>query len=106
MNKTRKFKVVTGPHGQPALVLRDATREEVAFLRRAVFASNMDPSFGDEFYQRKQSAQPFFQGGSENDEGYVYIEFWCKEPEAVEYVTWLNVVYNDTVAELRSFGVL
>ena len=99
---TKRLRVTTGPHGQPSIVLRDATREEVAFLRRAVFASNMN----DEFYIRKQDANPFFQGGSDNTEGYVYIEFLCPRPDADAYVAWLNDVYADTVRELREFGML
>lgn len=95
------FNVCTGPHGNPSIVLNDATKEQVAFLKRAV----LDTYMNSEFYRRSTGVRPFLQGGSDNTEGYFYVEFWCSVEKANAYVAWLNSVYEDTVREMREFGM-
>ena len=80
-------------------ITKECTRDEMYFLKRAMNANNMN----DDFYRKRQAAQPFFQCGSTSKDGYVLIEFWTKNKRAIdEYVLWLNSVYDKTVAYAKS----
>lgn len=93
----RQFKITTSCHGQMAIELTDASRKEHDYLRRAVCDQRID----SEFYKRKQSVMPFLQGGSDNTEGWILIEFWTLDRDAVQsYVDWLN---SDVARKLHKY---
>ena len=77
----------------PVIVKTTATVEEVAFLKRAITAFRAD----DEFYIRKQACDPAFGGISED---YVLVYFYSDAATAMEYVDWLNSVYDQTLLDL------
>ncbi len=82
----RTFVPVTGPHGNWSIVLDDATPREFSYLRSAVSDNWIDSPF----YKEKQAVSPFLQG-QDVKSGWIYIEFWCDDYEAIKkYVEFLN----------------
>jgi hypothetical protein len=83
----------------PCIQLTDATVEQHWFLKRAV----RDNDTRSKFYQKKQDANPFIQGGYDKKEGWLLIEFWGPKETIQPYVDWLNSVYKQTVREAKRF---
>ncbi len=73
-------------HHQWKIELTDASKDEHAFLRRAIMANHLD----DPFYIARSKANPFLQGGCNETDGWILIEFWSTKERAEEYVKWLN----------------
>lgn len=98
-----RFEIGTSVHQQYCIERTNLTEYEHWFLRRAL-SDNMTNS---EFYRKRQSVSPFFQGGSDQKSGWALIEFWTSNFDAcVEYVTWLNNVYPETILEAERLGIL
>ena len=99
---TSLFTISTSCHGQPCIELTDATKEQHWFLRRVL----RDNFITSEFYKHRQKANPFFQGGYDDDHGWILIEFWGPIEACQPYVDWLNTVYEDTVSQAKKHGLL
>jgi hypothetical protein len=73
--ETGKYKLILGPHSQPALILQGkdhATMVAWQTVHRCLTNYTKDP-----FYELSRNAGAFFQGGGSNPEQeYIYVEFW------------------------------
>ena len=91
--KDPQFKVTTCCHGTPALEFRDASPELHALLRSILLNRRMDT----EDYRVTSAAGAFLQGGSDNTEGWILIEFWVPDGAQafVDYVARKWAERND-----------
>lgn len=101
--EAREFKISISCHGQWAIELHDSNQYEHWFLRRAI----NDPYIDSSFYLMRDGANPFFQGGSQNKEGWLLIEFWQHDKRICQnYVNWLNAVYVEEILNAEKNGIL
>lgn len=91
------FKVSPGWYGYPQIIQHSASPEQVAFLKRAIGAFVAT----DVFYQKKLPADPDMIAISQD---FVRVDFGASYEVAIDYVSWLNSVYDETVLQLRIAG--
>lgn len=79
------FELKNSLHGQPSLE-KKLNPEQYKIVKRCITANHAD----DPAYQKKSKAHPFLQG-CDSRSGWVLIEFWTTDQNAInEYVDFLN----------------
>lgn len=74
-------------HGLFAIEIPNADAKIHAFLKSVV----CNDWINDPDYKAKQQIHPFVQGGYADKEGWIMIEFWCRDIDKVfAYLDYLN----------------
>jgi hypothetical protein len=87
------FQVSLGWYSLPEVIQNSATPDQVAFLKRAIWAFRGD----DIFLQKRQPADPCIEAISID---FVRVTFSGTMQQAQDYVDWLNSVYDQTIQGL------
>jgi hypothetical protein len=73
--ETGKYKLVLGPHSNPALILQGT--DHATLIAWQTVNRCLTNYIKDPFYELSRNAGAFFQGGGSNPEQeYIYVEFW------------------------------
>lgn len=94
------FKLDKSPNDMMCLSIKDQTKDQRWYIKRALRANHLD----DPFYKARRKANPFLQC---DDKTYILVEFWTNDREAVlEYIKFLNENFDREVKQARRLRLI